>query len=186
MKLDEDKVRASRERQGLTVALLAQRARTSKNTILSAEHGGDIRPTTARKIAAALGVVISDLLPEDADSPLGGRPPSVQLTLNGVLAEERRRPTESELKALDRWVSYLERRMDKAHLTLSEIEHDLDAALAFGFRKAPSEYPDDISDRLLQVIHRLLTEGKSFTKLQAAVAELEAEMNHLVETRKEG
>jgi transcriptional regulator with XRE-family HTH domain len=89
LKLDEDRVRRKRERLGLTVAMLAQKAGTSKNTILSAEHGGDIRPTTARKIAKALDVEIDDLLGE-SEGPLGEARPS-QLTLNGAFEEERRR-----------------------------------------------------------------------------------------------
>jgi transcriptional regulator with XRE-family HTH domain len=64
LKLDEDRVRQIRERQGLTLAMLAARAGTSKNTVLSAEHGGDLRPTTAQKIAQALGVTIADLMEE--------------------------------------------------------------------------------------------------------------------------
>jgi transcriptional regulator with XRE-family HTH domain len=48
--------------------MVAQQAGTSKNTVMSAEHGADIRPTTARKIAEALGVEIADLLGE-SDSP---------------------------------------------------------------------------------------------------------------------
>jgi transcriptional regulator with XRE-family HTH domain len=64
VKLDENRVRGRRERLGLTLAMLAQKAGTSKNTLLSAEHGGDIRPTTASKIAEALDVEIGDLLGE--------------------------------------------------------------------------------------------------------------------------
>ena len=97
MKLDEYRVRGRRERLGLTLAMLAQKAGTSKNTILSAEHGGDIRPTTARKIAEALDVEIDALLGETA-SPLAEAPPSAeQPPLNGFLAEEWRK--EEELAA---------------------------------------------------------------------------------------
>lgn len=100
MKLDEYRVRGRRERLGLTLAMLARKAGTSKNTILSAEHGADIRPTTARKIAEALDVEIADLLGE-AESPLGEAPPSQEkLFNNGVLEEEERREDEGLAVAL--------------------------------------------------------------------------------------
>ncbi|MDP9476535.1 MAG: helix-turn-helix domain-containing protein [Actinomycetota bacterium] len=99
MKLDEERVRGARERLGLTLTMVAQRAGTSKNTVLSAEHGGDIRPTTARKIAEALEVEITDLIGEQAH-PKAQASPSQQLTLNGLLAEERRDPTPYELNAI--------------------------------------------------------------------------------------
>jgi len=73
--------------------MVARKAGTSKNTILSAEHGGDIRPTTARKLAEALDVEIDDLLGE-TESPLAEAPPAEQPPLNGFLAEERREEEE--------------------------------------------------------------------------------------------
>jgi transcriptional regulator with XRE-family HTH domain len=184
LKLDEDRVRGKRERLGLTLAMLAQKAGTSKNTILSAEHGGDIRPTTARKIAEALGTDIADLLGE-SDSPKGIAPPSVQLTLNGVLAEARRRPTEQEIKALGRWLSYLEQRLDRGNLSRDEIAHELDAANAFGVRKDPAEYPDEIFKWFVRLVRRTLEEGKSFDALQAELDALEAEINRLEATHQE-
>jgi transcriptional regulator with XRE-family HTH domain len=106
LKLDEDTVRRIRERQGLTLAMVAARAGTSKNTVLSAEHGGDIRPTTARKIAEALGVEITDLLGE-TEHPLAEAPPSQEkLFNNGILAEERRAPTAAELNAVEKLADF--------------------------------------------------------------------------------
>src|SRR4051794_26308141 len=78
--------------------MLARKVGMSKNTILSAEHGGDIRPTTARKIAEALDVEIGDLLGE-ADSPLAEAPPAQdKLFDNGGLVGQRRY-SESGLEA---------------------------------------------------------------------------------------
>ncbi len=110
MKLDEHKVRGTRERRGLTLAMVAQRAGTSKNTVLSAEHGADIRPTTARKIAEALNVEIDDLLLEQAH-PLGQAPPSNQPPLFNGGPEERR-----ALEALDTHLDRLEEALDRGEL----------------------------------------------------------------------
>jgi DNA-binding XRE family transcriptional regulator len=182
LRLDEHKVRQARERLGLTVAMAAQRAGTSKNTFLSAEHGGDLRPPTASKIAKALNVQITDLLREEPDHPLAEAQPSVQLTINGVLAEELRRPTDSEISALDRWISYLEQRLNEHKLGLDEIKHALDAASASAIRKAPDAYPHEIHDRFMRLVRRMFEEGKSFTELHA---ELKAEVNRSQEAHRE-
>lgn len=89
MKLDRDKVIRAREVLGYGIEKAAEEAGVSKNSVLRAEHEEDIRPQTARKIAAALGVRVADLIAEP-EYPLEGAPPSQQLTLNGVLDEERR------------------------------------------------------------------------------------------------
>ena len=103
MRLDEDTVRGTRERLGLTLAMVARRAGTSKNTVMSAEHGADIRPTTARKIAEALGVDITDLLGE-SNSPKESAPHSQP--------EERRDPTQYELNAIAILEDFCERLED--------------------------------------------------------------------------
>lgn len=71
MRLDGDKVRRGRELQGLTVEEFARRANLAKGTAVKAEHGGEILPGTARRIAEALGTGIPDLA-EELISPLAG------------------------------------------------------------------------------------------------------------------
>jgi DNA-binding XRE family transcriptional regulator len=100
LKLDEDRVRGTRERLGLTLAMVAQRAGTSKNTVLSAEHGADIRPTTARKIADALHVEIEDLLGEQTH-PLAEAPPSQDPLFHNGGLEERGHLTTAEENAIE-------------------------------------------------------------------------------------
>ena len=51
----------------------AQEAGISKNSVLRAEHEEDIRPVTARKIAAALDVPVADLIGES--ETLKAQPP---------------------------------------------------------------------------------------------------------------
>ena len=89
MKLDRDKVIRAREVLGYGIEKAAEEAGVSKNSVLRAEHEEDIRPLTARKIAAALDVRVADLIAEP-EYPLREAPPSQQLTFNGVLEDERR------------------------------------------------------------------------------------------------
>ncbi len=64
MLLDEKKVRRSRERLGYTLRLMSEEGGIAPHTIIRAEHGRNITPTSARKIAAALGVTVADLVRE--------------------------------------------------------------------------------------------------------------------------
>jgi len=126
LRLDEDTVRGTRERLGLTLAMVAQRAGTSKNTAMSAEHGADIRPTTARKIAEALGVEIVDLLGE-SDSPKKAAAPPSQ-------PEERRALTAADLGAAE---------------TFSDVCNRLERFLDIADRKP-------LDDALLNMQHYLI------------------------------
>ena len=64
MKLDSAKVRWHRDRLGWTLDTLAEQAEVAEGTALRAEHGEDIRPSSGRRIARALGVDISELVPD--------------------------------------------------------------------------------------------------------------------------
>jgi transcriptional regulator with XRE-family HTH domain len=74
LRLDRTELIRARERLGWAIETVAEKARVSKNSVLRAEHGEDIRPLTARKIAAALGVTVADLYRE-IDSPKTPQPP---------------------------------------------------------------------------------------------------------------
>jgi DNA-binding XRE family transcriptional regulator len=63
LKLDRTKLQRARELLGYGIETTAEKAGVSKNSVLRAEHEEDIRPVTARKIAAALKVEVRDLLP---------------------------------------------------------------------------------------------------------------------------
>jgi transcriptional regulator with XRE-family HTH domain len=64
LKLDRDRLQRAREMLGYGLEKTAQEAGISKNSVLRAEHEEDIRPGTARKIAAALQVPVADLVGE--------------------------------------------------------------------------------------------------------------------------
>jgi transcriptional regulator with XRE-family HTH domain len=64
VRLESEKVRWHRDRLGWTLDTLAEQAEVAEGTALRAEHGEDIRPSSGRRIARALGVDISELVPE--------------------------------------------------------------------------------------------------------------------------
>jgi hypothetical protein len=64
VKLDKHKVLRARERLGYGVAKVAEEAGIAKGSALRAEHGEDLRPITARRVARALGVKVADLMPD--------------------------------------------------------------------------------------------------------------------------
>jgi len=65
LRLDPERTLEARERLGLSVAMAAKRADVAKSSISRAEHGEEIRPATARRIATAYGVSVADLYPHD-------------------------------------------------------------------------------------------------------------------------
>jgi transcriptional regulator with XRE-family HTH domain len=93
MKLDSQKVRWHRDQLGWTLDALAEKAEIAKGTVLRAEHGEDIRPSSGRRIARAFGVEIPALSPEKpgAPSPKVTAPPSPppEPSFNDVLEERR-------------------------------------------------------------------------------------------------
>jgi len=73
LRLDKDRLQRAREMLGYGLEKTAQEAGVSKNSVLRAEHEEDIRPVTARKIAAALDVSVADLI--GASEALKAQPP---------------------------------------------------------------------------------------------------------------
>jgi transcriptional regulator with XRE-family HTH domain len=64
VKLDADKVRWQRDSRGWTLETTAKNAEVALGTVLRAEHGEDIRPSSGRRIARAFDVDISELVPD--------------------------------------------------------------------------------------------------------------------------
>ena len=63
-KLDGKRLRYARDRLGCSLDMVRERSGISKNTARRAERGEEVRPSTARKIAAGLSVEVSDLIKE--------------------------------------------------------------------------------------------------------------------------
>jgi transcriptional regulator with XRE-family HTH domain len=69
MKLDPEKVREARERLGFSFDALAKESGVSQTSAIRAEHGEEIRPLTARRLAKGLGVKVADLYPGKVPAP---------------------------------------------------------------------------------------------------------------------
>jgi excisionase family DNA binding protein len=138
----------------------------------------------AGKLAAYKPGLEWRIRPSDLEDFLETRSyPKVQAPLPSGDPQAGRRysPTDQEIKSLVRWLSYLEHRLNEGNLAREEIAHDLDAASAFGIRKDPAQYPDEVFDKFMRLIRRALEEGKSFDALQTELVGLEAAMHRLEE-----
>jgi transcriptional regulator with XRE-family HTH domain len=69
VKLDSESVLWARESRGYSIETTAEKAGMSHNSVMRAERGEEIRPSTARRLAEALGVEVSDLYPKAGASP---------------------------------------------------------------------------------------------------------------------
>jgi transcriptional regulator with XRE-family HTH domain len=103
------RLREWRERATLSQEELKERSGISRATIADLEAGNrGAQPRTIRRLAAALGVEPADLY-GDPDSPKAEAPPSQQLTLNGLLAEERRSLTPADFNAAETFADVCKR-----------------------------------------------------------------------------
>ena len=73
VKLDGAKVRWHRDQLGWTLDDVAEQAEVAKGTVLRAEHGEDVRPSSGRRIARAFGIEIPELSPEKPGAALAGK-----------------------------------------------------------------------------------------------------------------
>jgi hypothetical protein len=158
-------------------------ANVSSRSVAGYEAGAGARPPTVRNLAKALGVEVTDLR-EDPDSPKAQAPPSQQLTLNGLLAEERRyRPTAQDVQALDRYLSRLQRELDEDKMRRPEVESALDIVRAFGPAVCAS-MSDETADLILVLGRRLLEKAKEMDILDTTdTTETEAGVTRLEEWR---
>ena len=68
MRVDGEKVKHRRERLALSIDAASNVAEVAPQTWLRAEHGGELRPSSVRRIAESLGAAPEDLL-EKAPAP---------------------------------------------------------------------------------------------------------------------
>jgi transcriptional regulator with XRE-family HTH domain len=108
LRFNRKKLLRARELLGYGIEKVAEEAGVSKNSVLRAEHEGDIRPLTARRIAAALGVSVADLIGES--ETLKAQPPLPEFP------EERRVPT------LKSWTALAQRFADRWEAEITERE----------------------------------------------------------------
>lgn len=70
-------LREHRERQALTMRELSAASRVAVSTLVAAEAGGDVFPSTTKKLAAALGVRPRELMEPQEEASAGERRPIV-------------------------------------------------------------------------------------------------------------
>jgi transcriptional regulator with XRE-family HTH domain len=107
LRLNREKLLRARELLGYGIEKVAEEAGVSKNSVLRAEHEGDIRPLTARRIAAALKVEVADLVTVTDDAKKEEALAASQPSLDDALEVDRRFQI-SQLRQLDQWKIYLE------------------------------------------------------------------------------
>ena len=73
MRLDPEKVRRARESLGYSIEATGEKGDLSPNSVLRAEHGEEIRPSTARRLAKALNTEVVALYPK-AEAPSSPTP----------------------------------------------------------------------------------------------------------------
>ncbi len=130
MKLDGKKVRWHRDRLGWTLDALAEKAEVAKGTVLRAEHGEDIRPSSGRRIARAFRVEIPELIPEKPGA------------------------SSSKASAPLLFKGWLEERCDHAYLALSdeELEEEFEKAHEAEEPKLVEELFLAVTDELMAVM----------------------------------
>jgi transcriptional regulator with XRE-family HTH domain len=192
VKLDRDTLIRARERLGYSIETVAEEAGIAKNSVLRAEHGEDIRPLTARKIAAALRVEVADLY-EDAEYPKGSAPPSPEPSFEDMLDEERREAMYgSWLEFVNRYAERWQGRIEAGELDLGSVNEfvrvldELLPTLGELNKREQEELPPQPyshgvpAARTGQAIHRLLN---LFNPLIAAYAS-KAESSELEQLRR--
>jgi transcriptional regulator with XRE-family HTH domain len=109
MRLDHERVRWHRDRLGWTLDTLAEKAEVAKGTVLRAEHGEDVRPSSGRRIAKALGTEISELIPD--------KPERVEAAYEEATEEfnQRRYSPSLIVQGWDRLVEDWTRRLDEGN-----------------------------------------------------------------------
>ena len=126
-------LRYVRELRGLTQPELAAASGVSMRTIVNEEHGGEARPSTARKLAVALDVSLTVLagvepFPVAQQKPPQEAPQSPPLNLPAMQQEQdanlRRKALEASTPAeLARYLRDLERMMVATGMQLRSPEH---------------------------------------------------------------
>jgi transcriptional regulator with XRE-family HTH domain len=100
------RLREWREAMGETQATLGERSGVAEHTISRIEHGASLRPTTARKLADALGVAVADLMerppiPLDEAPQEEGRPRYKRTLRDSILVDDNvKRNLEPQFNAL--------------------------------------------------------------------------------------
>jgi|SRR5215204_6505142 len=165
VKLDSAKMRWHRDRLGWTLDTLAEQAEVAEGTALRAEHGEDIRPSSGRRIARALGVDISELVPEK---------PGVVLPKASAPSTPGPHRTDAPPRASkERLEEYFDRVPEEELAYLNETLADFWRLALPGEKPRAHVVPDSIDeDRVWRFLNKVLTTPNMFTP-EATPEELE-------------
>lgn len=152
-------LRRLRKARGMKQWELADASGVDRATISQIETGRR-EPTleTLEKLAPALDAEVADFFPRSQSRlfpPDGG--PGIPIR---------------ELEALRRWVGYLEPRMRTQKLDQAGLDHELDAALAFGLERAV-RLPAEDHQRFYSLVRTMLSEAREFAGLRAELRDLQ-------------
>jgi transcriptional regulator with XRE-family HTH domain len=142
LRFDGDKVHRARELLAYGYDKTAEEARVSKNSVIRAERGEEIRPSTARKIATALGVRVADLLKEDTADPLAEALASQDRLFDG--ASERDRFVERVKEYVEARVAHYQKRLTQADYVAEGLL--LEDAIE-EFVTLPDEFNGELAER---------------------------------------
>jgi len=156
LRLNRKKLLRARELLGYGIEKVAEEAGISKNSVLRAEHEEDIRPVTARKIAAALGVSVAELI--GGSESLKAQPP-----LPNGLEEERRKAEEDARLLRERG---REQMADLLAEWRASKEREEDAAARRGYLDGMAELLNEASEAETTLL-RLFFRGMSPQARQA-------------------
>ena len=134
------RLREWREAMGETQATLGERSGVAEHTISRIEHGASLRPTTARKLADALGVAVADLM-ERPPVPLAEVPEEERAELPEAPPElPRTRLTDTAPEDFNRRLSNLESAKEAAELLegVRKEEEALETLLAGASNPMPN------------------------------------------------
>jgi transcriptional regulator with XRE-family HTH domain len=165
VKLDADKVRWHRDSRGWTLETTAEKAEVALGTILRAEHGEDIRPSSGRRIARAFGINISELVPDK---------PGVTIPKGEAPSTPGPHRTETPPKASkERLEEYFDRVSDAEVAYLNDTLADFWRLAQPGEKPRAHFGPEDVdTERVWGFLNKALTTPNMFTP-EATPEELE-------------
>ena len=173
MKLDSAKMRWHRDRLGWTLDTLAEQAEVAEGTALRAEHGEDIRPSSGRRIARALGVDISELVPDKpgvvlpkAEAPSSPGPPEKKKSIFDLVRDAVLRQAEQDRQAFMRAV--------ESGVEGFWMRHEAEA-----MRDLLDHNQGDLAEAYIELMWRFLTSEQERERLTSEVEALRRQLEEI-------
>lgn len=130
MKLEAEKVLRARERLGYSLTTASERIGVARASLLNAEHGREIRPLTARKIAEGYGLKVADLIAENGSRPKAQAPLPFADDAEQRFEEDALDAKRRAMELLRAWRAFIDRtvrRWEASQPTAAQVRDVLDA-----------------------------------------------------------